>query len=278
MKTTAFVGVLLPVAWILYRFWDNDLGPRPVTEVIHFSGDWAVRLLWITLAVSPFARIFRSGKLLLPRRLLGIASFAYVFAHLFLYVVDQKFDLITVASEIVLRFYLTIGFVAVVGLAVLAATSTDKMCGRLGRRWNSLHKLVYPIAILAVIHFLLQRKNDIYQPTLMLGFLIWLLGYRIMQRRTREVSLISLTGLAIVSAALTAVFEVGWYYFRTGVQAQHVFWANFDFEYEFRPVWWVLAAGISVVVAAWLWRIRPQIKRANTPRASSGATRVQSAS
>ncbi|MGZ5809247.1 MAG: sulfite oxidase heme-binding subunit YedZ [Xanthobacteraceae bacterium] len=279
----AFVGVLLPAFWIFGRFAAGTLGGRPVMEVIHFTGDWTVRILWITLAVTPFARIFKLGRLLLARRILGVASFAYIICHLTLYTLDQMFDFATVVSEILHRFYLTIGFIAILGLASLAATSTDAMLRRCGgQNWNRLHTLCYPVAVLAEIHFLLQTKNDIFQPTLMLGFLLWLFGYRIIQRYTRDVSLISLIVLAFVSSALTAVIETSWYYFRSGggIDAERVFIANFDFSYNIRPTWYVLAATLAVPLAAWLWHLRPQGKSVpkTTSRAASGVTRVQSAS
>ena len=207
--------------------------------MIHFTGDWTVRLIWITLAVTPAARIFKQPRLLLTRRTLGVASAAYIFMHFLLYITDQKFQLATVASEIVLRFYLTIGFVALVGLAALAATSTDGMIRRMGARWNTLHNAIYVIAMLAATHFLLQTKNDVSQPILMSGLLFWLLGYRIMQRRWREMTLDHLS---------------------SNVPLDRIFFANFDFSYTIRPMWWVLASGLAVVVLAALWRLRPQTK------------------
>jgi sulfoxide reductase heme-binding subunit YedZ len=281
-KVTAFIGVLLPAVWIFYRFATMDLGARPVMEVIHFAGDWTVRILWITLAVTPAARIFKEGRVLLTRRILGVAAFAYVFCHLTLYTVDQMFDFAMVASEILRRFYLTIGFIAIVGLAVLAATSTDRMVRRIGGlNWNRLHKLIYPIAILAEIHFLLQTKNDIFQPTLMLGFLLWLFGYRIAQAYMRDVTFVWLVVLGFMSAILTALIEAAWYYFRSGVDAERVLLANLDFSYNIRPAWYVLAATLAAPVAAWLWRRRPN-QRVKAPRMApspaSGATKVQSAS
>lgn len=278
VKIIAFTGCVLPLLWLIYRNVTGDLGARPVTEMIHFTGDWTVRLLWITLAVTPAARIFRQPKLLLARRTFGVAAFAYIFMHFTLYITDQKFVLTTVASEIALRFYLTIGFVALSGLAALAATSTDAMIRRLGGRWNTLHTMIYVIAVLAVTHFLLQTKNDVSQPILMAGFLMWLLGYRIMQKRWREVSLAHLTVLAVLAAALTGPLESLWYHFRSNVPLERIFLANFDFSYVIRPMWWVLAAGMAVVAAAYLWRLRPQKARKTVARPSSGATRVQSAS
>jgi sulfoxide reductase heme-binding subunit YedZ len=163
----------------------------------------------------------------------------------------------------------------------LAATSTDGMIRRMGARWNTLHNTIYFIATLAAIHFLLQTKNDVSQPILMAGFLMWLLGYRIMQKRWRDVSLLRLTALAVTAAALTAPLETFWYHFRSNVPIDRIFFANFDFSYVIRPMWWVLAAGLAVVIAAYLWRFVPQRKpaaRKATAKPSSGATRVQSAS
>ena len=137
----------------------------------------------LSLAVTPARRLFNAPKLINMRRTLGVTAFCYAVLHLTLYVVQEKYDLVKVASEIVLRIYLTIGFVALIGLIALAATSTDGMIKRLGgARWNRLHKLVYPIAILGIIHFLMQTKLDISESVMVAGFLFWLLGYRLMHR------------------------------------------------------------------------------------------------
>jgi len=279
-KIVAFVGVLLPVAWIAWRTWTGDLGPRPVTEVIHFTGDWVVRLLWITLAVSPAARLFKAPKLMLARRTLGVATAVYAACHLALYALDQKFVLTTVASEIVLRFYLTIGFAALCGLIALAVTSTDGMIRRMGRSWTWLHRLAYPIAVLATIHDLLQSKNNVWQPLLMAGFLVWLFGYRVIQQSARTVSYLHLIALAIVSSALTLAIEIAWYHLRSNVPVERVWRLVLNVGYVIQPCWWVLAAGLAVPLAVFLWRLRPQrtTARRTVSRAPSGATRIQSAS
>src|SRR5437773_12322645 len=104
------------------------------------------------------------------RRMIGVGAFCYATAHILLYTTDQMFDLAKVASEIVLRLYLTIGFTALVGLSALAATSTDGMVRRLGpRRWQGLHQVVYGIALLALIHFFPPTKADIWLPTFVAG-------------------------------------------------------------------------------------------------------------
>jgi len=279
-KIIAFVGVCLPAVWLAWRILDDDLGARPFTEVTHFTGDWVVRLLWITLAVTPAARLFKASKRLLMRRTLGVATAVYALTHLSLYIIDQKFNLIVVASEIALRIYLTIGFVAVTGLTALLVTSTDGMIRRLGPRWNQLHWLAYPIAVLAAIHLLLQSKNDVWQPILMVGFLLWLFGYRILQRVTRDVSYVQLVALALVCAPLTMAIEIGWYHFRSNVPLERILKANFDFSYIIHSAWWVLAGTLAIPLIVFLWRLRPQRPAARKTAAKpvSGATRVQSAS
>src|SRR4051812_25585449 len=182
-KIIAFVGSCVPILWLSWRVWTNDLNPaRPVNETIHSTGNYVIWLIVLSLAVSPARRLFGAPKLINMRRTLGVAAFCYAALHLTLYVVQEKYDLVKVASEIVFRIYLTIGFVALLGLIALAATSTDAMIRRLGPRWNTLHTVIYGIAILGIIHFMMQTKLDITEAVMVGGFLIWLLGYRLMHR------------------------------------------------------------------------------------------------
>src|SRR5215467_12977409 len=157
VKIAAFTAAVLPALWIAYQAVTDDLGPRPYTEAIHQAGDWALRFLLITLAISPAQRILNYPRIILARRTLGVASAAYACLHLSLYVLDQHFDLIKVASEIVLRIYLLIGAIALTGLIALAATSTDAAISRLGSgRWHAIHRLVCGIAVIGAVHFFMQ--------------------------------------------------------------------------------------------------------------------------
>src|SRR5262245_38514534 len=184
VKIAAFTASVLPAVWIAYQAVTGDLGARPVTEAIHQAGDWALRFLLITLAITPAQRILNYPRIILARRTLGVASAAYAVLHLSLYVLDQHFDLFKVASEIVLRIYLLIGAVALTGLIALASTSTDGAISRLGsQRWNRVHRLVYGIAVIAAGHFFIQSKLNPYEPVLVAGFLMWLLAYRALYRR-----------------------------------------------------------------------------------------------
>jgi methionine sulfoxide reductase heme-binding subunit len=245
-KIVAFGVVLVPILWLVGRTLMGDLGARPVTEAIHFTGRWSVRFILLALAISPARRLFNWPKLLHARRTLGVAAAAYAVLHLMLYVLDQKFDLLKVASEIVLRFYLTIGFAALIGLITLGITSTDAWVRRLGPRWTTLHRAAYLIGILAVVHFALQKKLEIYEPTLMMGLLFWLLGWRILNRYRVGTGTLSLFVLALLASAFTAFFEATWYGFLTGVEFTRVLEFNLMFDYVITPMWWVLAAGFAV--------------------------------
>lgn len=251
LKAACLVLVLLPglalaVEWALY-----GMGPRPVTIAIHTVGDWTVRFLLLALAVTPFRRLLFWPKLVFVRRMLGVAAAAYVLIHFTLYVVDQKFDLAKVASEIVLRIYLTIGFVALLGLVALAATSTDGMVRRMGRNWRRLHYLAYPIGVLAVVHFMLQAKSNVSEPVLMGGFFLWLMAWRVLDRRGIDVTPGHLLALALGLTVVVALGEATWYHLASGVKFERVFLANFNPPATgLRPAGWMLAAGLFMTAFA----------------------------
>jgi sulfoxide reductase heme-binding subunit YedZ len=282
VKIVAFGASIVPALWIAYQAATDDLGARPVTEAIHQAGDWALRFLFVTLAITPAQRILHYPRIILARRTLGVASAGYALLHLSLYILDQHFDLFKVASEIVLRIYLLIGALALTGLIALASTSTDAAIRRLGsRRWHTLHRIVYGLALLAAVHFFIQSKLNIYEPVLMAGCLIWLLAYRGLFRRNGEVTALHLLALACAVAVVTAVGEAMLYMFTSGVDARRILLAHFDVDMEVRPAWWVLAAGL-LVAALSLWRQRPARQRPSARRiaagALSGAAQVQSGS
>ena len=282
VKIVAFAGACVPALWLAWRALTGDLNPaRPVNDAIHSAGYWTMLFVVFSLAVTPARRLFGAPKLIGMRRTLGVAAFCYAVLHLALYVVQEKYDLVKVVSEIALRIYLTIGFVALVGLIALAATSTDGMIKRLGgARWNRLHKAVYAIAVLGIIHFLMQTKLDISDSVMVAGFVFWLFGYRLIHRYAGAVTLPRSIALALVASVLTAVAEAAWYGATTGVMWWRVFAVNLDWDMAFRPAHWVLVAGLAVTLASFLWSLRPQrpSARKTSARASSGAVQVQSAS
>jgi sulfoxide reductase heme-binding subunit YedZ len=267
LKASVLVLVSLPMLWLIYRALFLGLGARPITEAIHTVGDWTVYLLLITLAVTPARRLFDLPKLILVRRILGISALTYIVAHFLLYILDSKLDLVFVTKEIVLRFYLTIGFLALLGLIALGITSTDGMIRRLGGpRWNRLHRLIYFIAPLAILHFYIQSKADVSQPVIMSGFFFWLMGYRIMARFGYKDGLVPLGILSIGATALTVIAEATWYELMTGIGGYRVLGANFNLHFGIRPAIWVLGAGLAVTLAAELSRrLRPTRVRQRQP-------------
>jgi methionine sulfoxide reductase heme-binding subunit len=133
-------------------------------------------------------------------------------------------------------------------------------------RWNRLHSIVYGLAVLALVHFAMQKKLDVSEPALMAGLFVWLMGFRLLRKREWPTGPLSLAGLAIAAWLLTVITEAGWYATMTGVNAQRILWANLDFEYVVRPAWCVLAAGLAMAALA-LVRSRAAPKR--NRRASS---------
>lgn len=271
LKALLWVLLCVPAVATAIEFYLGLLGARPVTEAIHEIGLWGIRFLFIALAVTPLRQIWRWNRLAVWRRNVGVASFCYIAVHFTLYVIDQKFDLAKVASEIVFRIYLTIGFTALLGLAALAATSTDAMVKRLGgRRWRRLHRIVYGIGVLAVIHFFMQSKLNVYEPIIMAGIFLWLMGWRALDAwtnfdaRSWETSAF----LAVGAAAVTALGEALYYELLTPAPFSRVLEANLMFDIDMlRPMWIVLAIGLAVSLVAALrqWNARSARKR---PRAA----------
>lgn len=249
VRLGAVLLVAIPAALLIADALTGGLGSKPVTEATHRTGEWTIRLLLITLAVTPLRLITGWNRWLIVRRFLGVSTFAYGFAHLGLYVVDQGFDVGKAASEIILRPYLTIGFVALSGLAVLAATSTDATIRRLGPRWKRLHQASYGIAVLGLVHFFMQSKLDATDAALMLGLFVLAIGWRIAHKIAPPVGTpLTLGIVAVIAAPLTAGLEAGWYAIATNVPPDAILEANLYFEPWPRPAWWVLAAGLAVAL------------------------------
>ena len=252
LKLAVFIALFAPAAWTGLSFAMGWLEPRPFTAAIREIGLWTIRLIFIALAVTPLRGILQWPRLILVRRMVGVAACAYALTHLTLYIADQSFDLSKVASEILLRIYLTIGFTAVLGLCALAATSTDGMVRRLGRRWQTLHRLVYLIALLAVVHFWMQAKLEVWEPTVMAGIYAWLMGYRLLLRFVAvrgRVPLLWLGPLGAAAAFLTALGEAGYFWAARGVDPLRVIPANWSLVTGVRPAAVVFALALTVMAA-----------------------------
>lgn len=263
-KTLFLVASLLPAVWLAGLAANGALGARPLTEAIHFTGLWAIRLLVASLAITPLRRLLVLPKLYFGRRILGLAALFYAGLHLLLFFMDQGVG--RALSEIALRIYLTIGAVALALLIALGATSFDGAIRRLGtERWNRLHAAVYAIAVLGAVHFFLQSKLDVTEPVLMAGLLVFLFACRIAFRLWGNVTAAGVAGLALVAGVMTAGVEVAWYGLATRVDPWLVAEANLSFDLGPRPAWWVLAAGLAV---AGVMVLNPPAPRTGARRAA----------
>jgi sulfoxide reductase heme-binding subunit YedZ len=254
LKLTVFVALLLPASWTLFAFVTGNLGARPLNEAIHQQGLWTIRLILIALAITPLKAILQWQRLILVRRMVGVAAFAYVIFHFLLYTTDENFNLVTVASEITHRIYLTIGFTALLGLAALAATSTDRMVRRLGRKWQSLHRLVYLICLLGLIHYSMQSKLEQWEPVIADGIFVWLMGYRILASRFAIRGYLPLAWVAALGVAATVLTGIGEaVYFCIAFAGRVTFTGalalNFSLRTGVRPAVIVLAFSLIVLAA-----------------------------
>ncbi|HHH46354.1 MAG TPA: sulfoxide reductase heme-binding subunit YedZ [Thiotrichales bacterium] len=176
----AFVACLLPAAWLGFAALTDRLGANPIEAVTRGLGDWALRFLLITLAVTPLVRRTGWTWWMRKRRMLGLFAFFYASLHLLGYLwLDQFFDWSEIGRDILKRPFITLGMLSWLLLVPLAATSTRAMMRRLGRHWKRLHRMIYVIAPLAVVHYFLLVKADWREPLLYLLITLILLGLRL---------------------------------------------------------------------------------------------------
>ena len=201
-KPLVFVASLLPFAWLLcgaFGWLGFSLGADPVKKLEHECGTWALNFLLITLLVTPVRQLASLPHLSRLRRMLGLFAFFYAVVHFTVYLtLDLELNFHTLFADIAKRPYITIGFTALVLLIPLAATSTNRMMRRLGRRWQKLHRLIYVIAVLGVWHFYWQVKRDVREPLIYAGILAILLGYRWVRARRKS------TRVTLTSGSATA--------------------------------------------------------------------------
>lgn len=160
-KPLVFIFCLVPFFSLIWNAFYGDLGANPVEVITHETGDWALRFLLITLAISPLRQWFGLAVLMRFRRMLGLYVFFYACCHFLIWLIaDHSFDFADMFEDIIDRPYITLGFSAFVLLIPLAITSNQAMVRRLGRRWKKLHQLTYLVAVLAILHFIWLVKAD----------------------------------------------------------------------------------------------------------------------
>ncbi len=187
-KPLVFLLCLAPLAWLAWTAYEGRLGANPIETITHTTGDWTLRFLLITLAVTPLRKLLHAPDLIRYRRMLGLFAFFYGCLHLLTYVwLDKFFDVSEMIADIAKRRFITAGMTAFALLVPLALTSTAASIRRLGgRRWRMLHRLIYISACAGVFHYYWLVKSDIRLPMLYAGILAILLAWRMPALRPRK--------------------------------------------------------------------------------------------
>jgi sulfoxide reductase heme-binding subunit YedZ len=188
-KPLVFVACLVPLALVVGDAFGitGGLGANPVEEILDRFGNWSLRFVLVTLAVTPLRKLTGWNWLQRFRRMFGLFTFFYALLHFLTWLIlDQGMLMSAIIEDIAKRPFITIGVAALLLLIALAATSTNGMRRRLGRRWQSLHNAVYVIAILAVWHYWWQVKLDSSEPAIYAAILALLLGYRVWGRPNKN--------------------------------------------------------------------------------------------
>ena len=179
-RAAAWVIALWPAVELAWRLTHAGLGPNPVEFLERFTGLWSLRLLLLTLAMTPLRSLTGRGEFVQIRRLLGLWAYAWICVHFAIYLTfDLEWSPAKLAEEIVERTYITIGFAAWLLLLPLAITSTQGWQRSLKRRWKQIHRLIYPAVLLGAIHFIWLVKSDIREPAVYLGIALVLLALRL---------------------------------------------------------------------------------------------------
>jgi sulfoxide reductase heme-binding subunit YedZ len=191
-KPLLFLLCLAPLAWLVYAAATNQLGANPAEALIRRLGDWTLRGLWLTLTITPLRELTGLAALARFRRMLGVFSFAYASLHLLAYGwLDMGLEMADIAQDIAKRPFILMGFTAWLLMLPLAATSFNRAIKALGaKRWQVLHKAVYAVAVIGLMHFIWMRagKNNFIEPAVYGALLALLLGWRLMRalrQRTR---------------------------------------------------------------------------------------------
>ena len=190
-KVLVFLLCLAPFARLAWRFWMQDLTPNPLEFITHFTGDWTIRLIVATLAITPLRKLLGVPDLIRFRRMLGLFAFFYGCLHFLTYLwFDKLFDFHEIWKDVAKRPFITAGFTALTLMLPLALTSTKGWIRRLGgKRWQRLHRLIYVSAVAAVVHYYWLVKSDIRLPVLYGSLVAVLLLYRLvtsLMRRARQ--------------------------------------------------------------------------------------------
>ncbi|HED34261.1 MAG TPA: sulfoxide reductase heme-binding subunit YedZ [Gammaproteobacteria bacterium] len=186
LKPVVFILCLTPFVSLMLGAFNNDLGPNPVEVMIRTLGDWGIYFLLTGLCISPLRKLSGAMWLIRYRRMIGLFAFFYVSMHFLSYIwFEQFFNVDEIIKDIVKRPFITIGFINFLLLIPLVVTSTNAMMKRLKKNWGRIHRLVYPVTMLALLHYFMMIKADYFMPVVLLIILGVLLGYRLVMRVSR---------------------------------------------------------------------------------------------
>ena len=269
LKRVTLLLLIAPSIWLATALSLDLLGARPMERVIEEMGSFAIRFLLLSLLISPARSLLHWPALIAIRRRVGLASFFYGLAHLFLFALDRELGPIKLIVDIFSYTYLTIGFVALTALLPLAITSSDRMITYLGaRRWRWLHRMVYGIAPIALLHFILESPKSSIEPFVLGGCLFWLLAYRLWQQLGPvRPAMVLLLGLAATAA--TALAEALFFALKLGAPIGNILIVNFGLSVGIRPAQVIFYLALIVFIAA---SARAREPRSRLRRPVSAAT------
>ena len=250
LKASVFALMFAPGIWLAYQVAAGEFGPVPLGGMTYWSGVWATALLLLALAITPALTITQWGQLIIVRRMIGVAALAYTIAHIFIYFALRFWDFASIAHEMVTRLSLILAMAATIGLIALGVTSVDAAVRRMGAKgWQQLHNAIYAITALALVHYLLSP--DAYpEQYLMSGMFLWLIGWRVLNRRGHGNDVRALAVLAVSSSLFTAILEAGWLWAYHHYEPRGTLGNNFSLVLGISPTWKVLMLGLLIALGA----------------------------
>jgi methionine sulfoxide reductase heme-binding subunit len=255
LKAATFALMFVPAIWVAGQVASGEFGPVPLGGMTYWSGFWATAILLLALAVTPASAILRWRRLLIVRRMIGVAALAYAIAHVVIYFALRFWDFAFIAREMATRLSLIVATVSTLGLIALGATSVDAAVRWMGAAaWHRLHQAVYATTALAILHYLLSP--GLYPDQFLLsGLFFWLMAWRLLRRHGHganawALDFRGLAALAVASSLFTAAFQVGCIWEFRDYALQEIFDIYFTTIISIPPVWTVLALGILVAAAA----------------------------
>jgi len=260
LKAGTFALMFAPAVSLIYDLATGEFGPVPLGGLTYWSGLWATALLLLALAVTPALTILRWRRLILVRRMVGVAALAYTIAHLFIYFALRLWNFPFIANEMATRLSLIVATASTIGLTALGATSLDAAIRRMGaQRWQQLHNAIYALTALALLHYLLS-PGIFPDQFLLSGLFFWLMAWRVLERRGRGSHAGALALLAVASCGFTALLEIGCLWAFRGYKVSEILNIYFTLALGVPPVWTILAVGLVIAVAAagrQAWRAKP---------------------